>query len=68
MQGADAMSAVIDILLGILFAANPGKSVVGIAVVLGIVAVCWGIAFIAAGFVMRSHRDDFTGPDALRAA
>jgi uncharacterized membrane protein HdeD (DUF308 family) len=62
------LSALIDIVLGILFAANPGKGAVGIAVVLGIVAIAWGAAFIAAGFVMRKHFDDFTGPDALPTA
>jgi uncharacterized membrane protein HdeD (DUF308 family) len=58
------LSAGIDILLGILFAANPGKGAVGIAVVLGIVAIAWGAAFIAAGFVVRKYADTI-GPGAV---
>ncbi len=45
------VTAGVDVILGILFVANPGSSVVAIAWVLGLVAIVWGIAFMATGFV-----------------
>jgi uncharacterized membrane protein HdeD (DUF308 family) len=45
--------AAIDVLLGVLFVANPGEAVVGIAFVLGVAAVAWGIVFLVTGFVVR---------------
>jgi uncharacterized membrane protein HdeD (DUF308 family) len=47
------VTAGVDVILGILFVANPGSSVVAIAWVLGLVAIVWGIAFLATGFVVR---------------
>jgi uncharacterized membrane protein HdeD (DUF308 family) len=47
------LSAVLSILLGILFAANPGAGAVGIAVTLGVVALLWGATFVVAGFSVR---------------
>ncbi|GAA1694521.1 HdeD family acid-resistance protein [Kribbella yunnanensis] len=47
------LSAALSILLGILFAANPGAGAVGIAVVLGVTALIWGAAFITAGLAVR---------------
>ncbi|WP_203590794.1 DUF308 domain-containing protein [Streptomyces sp. SID13031] len=47
------LSAALSILLGILFAANPGKGAVGIAVFLGVVALLWGAAFLVAGLAVR---------------
>ncbi|HEX5861991.1 MAG TPA: HdeD family acid-resistance protein [Nocardioides sp.] len=47
------VSAGVDVILGVLFVANPGSSAVAIAWVLGITAVVWGIAFVATGFVVR---------------
>ncbi|WP_300683138.1 DUF308 domain-containing protein [Nocardioides sp.] len=49
------LSAAIDILLGILFAANPGRSAVSIAFVLGLVALAWGLVFLVVGFLLRSE-------------
>lgn len=48
------LGAGIDLLLGILFVANPGRSAVAIAVVLGIAAVVWGAVFVALAFIARS--------------
>jgi len=45
---------VLSILLGLLFALNPGGSAVGIAFWLGIIAFAWGVAFLALGFMERS--------------
>jgi uncharacterized membrane protein HdeD (DUF308 family) len=47
------VSAAVDVVLGVLFVANPGTSAVAIAWVLGITAVVWGVAFVAIGFVVR---------------
>jgi uncharacterized membrane protein HdeD (DUF308 family) len=48
-------SAAIDIVLGVLFMANPGGSAKGITVVLGIVALVWGIALVVIGFAWRKQ-------------
>jgi uncharacterized membrane protein HdeD (DUF308 family) len=47
------VTAGVDVILGILFVANPGSSALAIAWVLGLVAIVWGIAFLATGFVVR---------------
>ncbi len=52
-RGAVALSGILDIVIGILFAANPGRSAISLAVVLGILAIVWGIVFVAAGFAVR---------------
>jgi uncharacterized membrane protein HdeD (DUF308 family) len=46
-------SAAVDVILGVLFVANPGRSALAIAWVLGLTAVVWGVAFVATGFVVR---------------
>ena len=48
-------SAAIDIVLGVLFMANPGGSAKGITVVLGIVALLWGIALVVIGLAWRKQ-------------
>jgi uncharacterized membrane protein HdeD (DUF308 family) len=47
------VTAAVDVILGVLFVANPGASVVAIAWLLGLIAVVWGVAFLATGFVVR---------------
>lgn len=47
------LGAVIDFVLGIMFALNPGKGALGILTFLGIVALVWGVAYLAAGFALR---------------
>jgi uncharacterized membrane protein HdeD (DUF308 family) len=47
------LSAALSILLGVFFVANPGRGAVGIAVLLGIIALAWGIVFVAAGLLIR---------------
>lgn len=47
------LSAALSIVLGILFVANPGASAVGLAVLFGIMAIVWGIAFIVLGWIIR---------------
>lgn len=50
------LSGAVDLVLGVLFVANPGKAAVGIAVVLGLVAILWGAAFLIIGLVVRSQQ------------
>ncbi|MEV5962177.1 HdeD family acid-resistance protein [Kribbella sp. NPDC051952] len=47
------LSAALSILLGVLFAANPGAGAVSIAVLLGVTALVWGVVLIAVGFSVR---------------
>jgi uncharacterized membrane protein HdeD (DUF308 family) len=47
------VTAGVDVILGVLFVANPGSSALAIAWVLGLVAIVWGIAFVATGFIVR---------------
>lgn len=55
-------SAIVDVLLGVLFAANPGRSAIGIAVVLGLVALAWGVIFVVVGLVVRKQAQALTPP------
>jgi uncharacterized membrane protein HdeD (DUF308 family) len=47
------LSAALSILIGILFAANPGAGAVTIATWLGIVALLWGAVFVLGGLAVR---------------
>jgi uncharacterized membrane protein HdeD (DUF308 family) len=49
------LSSAVDIVLGLLFVLNPGRSAVGLAVVLGLVAAVWGTVLIVAGVVVRGQ-------------
>jgi uncharacterized membrane protein HdeD (DUF308 family) len=51
------LSAALSILLGVFFVANPGRGVVGIAVLLGLIALAWGVVFVAAGLLLRRDLD-----------
>jgi uncharacterized membrane protein HdeD (DUF308 family) len=48
-----ALSGLVDIVLGVLFVANPGKAAVGVAVLLGILGIVWGLALIGLAFAVR---------------
>jgi len=52
-RGLLLASAAIDVVLGVLFMANPGGSAKGITVLLGIVALLWGIALVVIGLAWR---------------
>lgn len=54
-RGLMLLGAALDFVLGILFVANPGASVVGIAVLLGITALAWGAVFVTVGLMLRKH-------------
>jgi uncharacterized membrane protein HdeD (DUF308 family) len=49
------LSGAVDVLLGLLFVLNPGRSAVGLAVVLGLVALVWGVVLVAAGLMVRNR-------------
>jgi uncharacterized membrane protein HdeD (DUF308 family) len=45
--------AALSVLLGIFFVVNPGRAAVGIAVLLGTIALAWGLVYLAAGQIAR---------------
>jgi uncharacterized membrane protein HdeD (DUF308 family) len=45
--------AAVDLVLGILLVLNPGRSALAIAWALGLLAVLWGLVFIALAFAVR---------------
>lgn len=47
------LSGLLSILLGILFAANPGAGAVSIAVLLGVTALIWGVVLIGVALSVR---------------
>ncbi|TCC07791.1 HdeD family acid-resistance protein [Kribbella soli] len=47
------VGAGLSILLGVFFVANPGRGAVGIAVWLGLMALCWGVVLVVAGLTSR---------------
>lgn len=47
------IGAAVSLVLGILFVANPGRSVIAVTEVLGILALVWGIVFVVVGVAMR---------------
>lgn len=56
------IGGLIDLVLGVLFVANPDKSVVTIAWLLGVIAIVWGIAFLALAFFVRKAADELETP------
>ncbi len=59
-RGLLYLGAALDLLLGVLFVANPGRGVIGIAVLLGLTAVAWGVVFVAVGFWVRREAKALT--------
>ena len=58
------LGALLDLVLGALFVANPGQSAVALAVVLGVIALVWGAVFIALGLLLRRRADEVAQLDA----
>jgi uncharacterized membrane protein HdeD (DUF308 family) len=52
-RGVVLLSGVLDMVLGLLLVANPGRAALDITWLLGLVAVIWGGALIAIGLVAR---------------
>jgi uncharacterized membrane protein HdeD (DUF308 family) len=49
---------VVDLVLGVLFVANPGRAAVGITAVFGLIAMLWGVVFLIIGLVVRAQQRD----------
>jgi uncharacterized membrane protein HdeD (DUF308 family) len=54
---------VVDLGLGVLFVANPGRAAVAIAWLLGLVALLWGLVFLAIGLVVRHQQREVAHED-----
>ncbi|GAA2141663.1 HdeD family acid-resistance protein [Nocardioides koreensis] len=61
-RGLLALAGLVDLVLGILFAANPGKGAVGIAFLLGLVAFAWGAVLLLMGLWLRREATHHLGP------
>ena len=59
------LGALLDIALGWIFIANPGRAVVGIVWLLGVIAVAWGVVFLVLGLIVRRKAAEL--PDAVSA-
>jgi uncharacterized membrane protein HdeD (DUF308 family) len=57
-RGFLVASGLVDLVLGVLFAANPGRAAVGVAWLLGLVAMVWGVVFLVIGLVVRKQLND----------
>ena len=57
-RGFLVASGLVDLVLGVLFAANPGRGAVGIAWLLGLVAILWGLVFLVIGLVVRKQMNE----------
>jgi uncharacterized membrane protein HdeD (DUF308 family) len=62
-RGMLVLVGLIDLLLGVLFAANPGKGAVGIAFVLGLTALAWGVVVVLTGLWVRHEGTGHLRPD-----
>ncbi|WP_165546746.1 HdeD family acid-resistance protein [Kribbella soli] len=56
------LNGLLSLLIGVLFAANPGAGAVGIAVLLGVTALIWGVVLIGVGWSMRRALSAPPGP------
>ena len=54
------LGAGLDLLLGILFMANPGAGAAGISFVLGLAAFAWGLVFTGVGLWVRRQAGEMT--------
>lgn len=52
------LGALLDLVLGWLFVTNPGNSAKTVAVVIGILAIAWGVVFVVLALVARSATKD----------
>ena len=48
------LGALLDLVLGWLFVTHPGQSAKGVAVVIGILAIAWGVVFVVLALAARS--------------
>ena len=52
------LGALLDLVLGWLFVSNPGNSAKAVAVVIGILAIAWGVVFVVLALAARSATKD----------
>lgn len=52
------LGALLDLVLGWLFVTNPGNSAKAVAVVIGILAIAWGVVFVVLALVARGATKD----------
>jgi uncharacterized membrane protein HdeD (DUF308 family) len=52
------LGALLDLVLGGLFVANPGTSAVAVAVLIGIIAVAWGVVFLVLALLVRKQANE----------
>ncbi len=52
------LGALLDLVLGWLFVTHPGKSAQGVAVLIGILAIAWGVVFVVLALAARSATKD----------
>ncbi len=58
------LGGALSVVLGVLFTANPGKGAVSIAVLLGVMALLWGITFVVLALMLRSQASTHLGDPA----
>jgi uncharacterized membrane protein HdeD (DUF308 family) len=59
------VGALLDLVLGWLFVANPGSAAVAVAWLIGLVAVAWGIVFVVLALAARSAAKDLPDQSGL---
>jgi uncharacterized membrane protein HdeD (DUF308 family) len=52
------LGALLDLVLGWLFVANPGNAAKAVTVLVGILAIAWGVVFVVLAFAARSAAKD----------
>lgn len=52
------LGALLDLVLGWLFVSHPGTAALGVAVVIGILAIAWGVVFVVLALAARSAADN----------
>ena len=62
------LGALLDLVLGWLFVANPGNSAKAVAVVIGILAIAWGVVFVVLALATRKATDELPGESSLPPA
>lgn len=67
-RGLVVLSALLDLVLGVLFVANPGRGALSVATVLGVLALCWGAILLGMAWSARREATGATAPPAQPAA
>ena len=62
------LGALLDLVLGWLFVTNPGESAKAVAVVIGILAIAWGVVFVVLALATRNATEELPGESSLPPA